>query len=120
MRHVVNGALGIDTQARKFDCHVAAKLGDQGSVVCEAGGTAVYRVPIFHVPVVDTTGAGDAYCGGFLAGLVGGRTVQECAAMGTVSASYVVEARGGLATGRPKPDERNSRLASVISRIERG
>ncbi len=110
----------LATQARKFDCHVAAKLGDQGSLVCEAGGKVVHRVPVFPVKVVDTTGAGDAYCGGFLAGLVDGRSVRECAAMGTVSASYVVEARGALATGRPKPDERNSRLASVISRIERG
>ena len=109
----------LATQARKFDCHVAAKLGDQGSLVCEAGGAAVYRVPIFHVPVVDTTGAGDAYCGGFLAGLIDGRTVHECAAMGTVSASYVVEARGALSTRRPTANERDSRLAVALSQIER-
>ena len=107
-------------QARQFGCHVAAKLGDQGSIVGEAGGGALYRVPIFPVPVVDTTGAGDAYCGGFLAGLVEGRTIPECSAMGTVSASYVVEAFGALATERPEPRERDSRLDYVIARIERG
>lgn len=105
--------------SRKFACHVAAKLGDQGSVISEAGARALYRVPVFPVPVKDTTGAGDAYCGGFLAGLAKGRPVRECAAMGTVSASYVVEARGALATARPGLEERNMRLRDVVSRIER-
>ena len=89
-------------QARAFDCHVAVKLGGQGSVLCEAGGRVLHRVPIFPVSVKDTTGAGDAYCGGFLAGLVAKRPARECAAMGTVSSSYVVEARGALATARPE------------------
>jgi sugar/nucleoside kinase (ribokinase family) len=104
-------------QARMGGCHVAAKLGDQGSIVCAAGGGALHRVPIYPAHVVDTTGAGDAYCGGFLAGLVGGRPVAECAAMGTVSASYVVESRGALATSRPAAAERDARLADVMARI---
>ena len=109
----------IAGQARAFGCHVAAKLGDRGSLVCEAGGVAFYRVPVVPVRALDTTGAGDAYCGGFLAGLVDGRPVAECAAMGTVSASYVVEARGALATLMPEARERDARLAEVMSRIER-
>lgn len=104
-------------QARGTGCHVAAKLGDQGSIVCEAGGSVLHRVPIFAAAVVDTTGAGDSYSGGFLAGLVAGRPVAECAAMGTVSASYVVEARGALATERPAAGERDARLADVMARI---
>ena len=109
----------IAEQARAFGCHVAAKLGDRGSLVCEAGGVALYHVPVVPVRALDTTGAGDAYCGGFLAGLVDGRPVAECAAMGTVSASYVVEARGALATPMPEARERDARLAEVMSRIER-
>jgi len=103
-------------QARRATCHVAAKLGDGGSIVCEAGGSVLHRVPIFAADVVDTTGAGDSYSGGFLAGLVAGRLVAECAAMATVSASYVVEARGALATRRPTASERDGRLADVLAR----
>jgi sugar/nucleoside kinase (ribokinase family) len=106
-------------QARQANCHVAAKLGDQGSIVCEGRGGMLHCVPIYPADVLDTTGAGDSYCGGFLAGLVAGRPVAECAAMGTVSASFVVEARGALATRRPAAEERDTRLRDVMSRIRR-
>ncbi|MEQ1564618.1 MAG: adenosine kinase [Myxococcota bacterium] len=46
---------------------VAVKLGGQGSVVVTDG--QLVRVPVFPVTAVDTTGAGDAYAGGFLYGL---------------------------------------------------
>jgi ribokinase len=107
----------VVAQARSATCHVAAKLGDAGSIVCQAGGATLHRVPIYPADVADTTGAGDSYSGGFLAGLVAGRAVAECAAMGTVSASFVVEARGALATRRPSTEERDARLAYVIAGI---
>jgi sugar/nucleoside kinase (ribokinase family) len=100
-------------------CHMIAKLGAGGSLVCDAGTGELYRVPVVAVQVVDTTGAGDAYCGGFLAGLVAGRPVVECAAMGTVSASYVVGVSGALATARPDASERNKRLAGILRQVER-
>jgi ribokinase len=107
----------VRQQARRHRCHVGAKLGADGSLVCDGRSGQLYRVPAFPAAVVDTTGAGDAYCGGFLAGLVEGRPIAQCAAMGTVAASYVVEARGALATRRPEPAERDARLADVLARI---
>jgi ribokinase len=97
---------------------VVLKLGARGQFVYDAANRRRWHVPAYPVKVVDVTGAGDAYCGGFLAGLVEGRPVAECAAMGTVAASYVVEARGALATRRPEPAERDARLADVLARIE--
>jgi sugar/nucleoside kinase (ribokinase family) len=102
-------------QALSHGCHLAVKLGAAGSIVCDAQTGALVKVPAFSAKVVDTTGAGDAYCGGFLAGLAAGRPVAECAAMGTVSASYVVEAYGALATDRPSPTGRDDRLRRVLS-----
>jgi sugar/nucleoside kinase (ribokinase family) len=104
-------------QASAHDCHMAVKLGERGSIVCDAGTGQLVRVPAFPVRVVDTTGAGDAYCGGFLAGLVVSRPLVECAAMGTVSASYVVEACGALETERPDSAERDARLNAVMQRV---
>ena len=107
----------LRTQASAHACHVGVKLGEQGSIVCDARSGMLTRVPAFPAQVIDTTGAGDGYCGGFLAGLVAGRPLAECAAMGTVSASYVVEACGALETERPDPVERDARLRTVLDGI---
>ncbi|ETK38024.1 carbohydrate kinase family protein, partial [Microbispora sp. ATCC PTA-5024] len=48
-------------------------LGAAGSLVVTADGATT--VPALDVPVVDTTGCGDAYCAGFVAGLLEGRDV---------------------------------------------
>jgi cytidine kinase len=74
-------------------------------------------VPALNVEVLDTTGAGDSYGGVFLAGLVAGRPVMECAVMGTVSASFVVQACGTLATSRPTVAGRGGRFSSVLRRV---
>lgn len=103
-------------QASAHGCHMGVKLGEQGSIVCDARTGALTHVPAYPARVVDTTGAGDAYCGGFLAGLIAGRPLAECAAMGTVSASYVVEAYGALETERLGRAERDARLRAVLAR----
>lgn len=101
-------------QAARFGCHMVAKFGERGSLACDAGTGELIQTPAFPAKVVDTTGAGDSYCGGFLAGLVSGRSVAECAAMGAVSASFVVEACGALHTATPDASDRNARLAHVL------
>jgi sugar/nucleoside kinase (ribokinase family) len=98
-------------------CHVVAKLGEKGSLVSEAGTGRLTQVPALDVDVMDTTGAGDAYCGGFAAGLIAGQPLAVCGAMGTVAASYVVQACGALATSRPELAERNTRLEKALSRV---
>jgi len=54
------------------------------------------RVEVEAVPaqVVDTTGAGDAYAAGFLAGYVAGRDLAECGRMGSQAASEVISHYG--------------------------
>ena len=44
--------------------------------------------------VVDPTGAGDAWRGGFVGALVTGRSIKECLIMGNVMASFAVQAMG--------------------------
>jgi sugar/nucleoside kinase (ribokinase family) len=101
--------------ASRFKCHMVAKLGERGSLVCDAESGVLIHTPAHPVEVVDTTGAGDGYCGGFVAGLAAGRSLAECAAMGTVSASYVIEACGALETKRPAAAAREARLQRVLS-----
>ena len=101
--------------ALRLKCHMAAKLGERGSLVCDAKSGVLIYTPAHPVKVVDTTGAGDGYCGGFVAGLAAGWPLAECAAMGAVSASYVVEACGALETERPSLPARQARLQRVLA-----
>jgi sugar/nucleoside kinase (ribokinase family) len=45
--------------------------------------------------VIDTTGAGDAYAAGFLAGMAAGRPLAECGALGSRAAAAVIGQYGG-------------------------
>jgi sugar/nucleoside kinase (ribokinase family) len=101
--------------ALRLKCHMVAKLGERGSLVCDAHSGALIHTPPHRVKVIDTTGAGDGYCGGFVAGLAAGRPLAECAAMGTVSASYVIEACGALETAQPSFAARQARLQRVLA-----
>jgi sugar/nucleoside kinase (ribokinase family) len=51
---------------------------------------------------VDTTGAGDLFAGGFMAGLVQGRSLPDCANMGCIAAAEVISHFGA----RPEADLR--------------
>ncbi|WP_433238324.1 carbohydrate kinase family protein [Streptosporangium sp. CA-135522] len=80
---------------------VLVTLGGEGSLVATASG--VTRLPALDVPVVDTTGCGDAYCAGFIAGLVDGLEVVDAARLGTALAARVAGGLGsdaGLAGAR--------------------
>ncbi|MBL8837795.1 MAG: adenosine kinase [Alphaproteobacteria bacterium] len=61
----------------------------KGSVVAANG--AVHRVPAEPVAkVVDTTGAGDLFAAGFLAGLAHGRDLPSCGRMGAIAAAEII------------------------------
>jgi adenosine kinase len=59
--------------------------------------------------VVDPTGAGDAYRGGLISGLVKGMGIEHCARMGSVCASFAVESCG-TQDYRFSPEEFSERL----------
>lgn len=86
--------LGTDLEALDVRAQLVVKQGPDGVDVLTDG--AVVRVPSVTRAVVDPTGAGDAFCGGFLAGLVETGDPVEAAVRGTVSASFVCESRGAL------------------------
>ncbi|MDR7539911.1 MAG: carbohydrate kinase family protein [Armatimonadota bacterium] len=72
---------------------VAVKLGEEGAYVDD--GSWRGRVPAFFVDVVDTTGAGDAFCGGFLAGYLAGWDAARAARLGNAVGAMCVTAMGG-------------------------
>jgi adenosine kinase len=55
----------------------------------------VSKIPAVKVSrVADPSGAGDAFRGGFLAGYMAGKPVDECVRMGAVAGAYCVERAG--------------------------
>ena len=69
-----------------------ATLGPDGVAIACADG--VVRVRGEKVEVVDTTGAGDCFCGYFAAGLAQGKALEEAASLANIAASLAVQSRG--------------------------
>ncbi|WP_225831447.1 PfkB family carbohydrate kinase [Streptomyces sp. NK08204] len=73
---------------------VVAKSGADGAVVARSG-TVLARVPAAPAAPRDTTGAGDAFTGTFLAALLAGAAPAEAAARGCLAGARAVERVGG-------------------------
>lgn len=76
---ILTGAHEPETAAHTLLAHVSEVVvtcGADGAVRC-AGGDAPVRQPATRVDVVDTTGAGDAFCAGLLAARGAGRGVRR-------------------------------------------
>jgi ribokinase len=71
---------------------VAVKMGASGSRIFTPNQEL--EVPALPVSPVDTTGAGDVYDAGFLAGLILGLPLPECARLASEAASISVTGRG--------------------------
>ena len=104
---------------------VAVTRGAAGSRVAAAGTDLT--VPALPVPVVDTTGCGDAFSAGFIVGICRGWDPRRAAELGTAAAALVAQGLGsdavltdfgqaeGLlagppAAGRPAIDSRGERV----------
>jgi sugar/nucleoside kinase (ribokinase family) len=72
------------------------RMGKAGSLVAGPSGppVAVPAVPVRRV--VDVTGAGNAYCGGFLVGLAETGDLEKAGRYGAVSASFALEQFGAM------------------------
>ncbi|WP_246609610.1 carbohydrate kinase family protein, partial [Nonomuraea rhizosphaerae] len=71
---------------------VLVTLGGAGSLVVTADG--VEQIPALKVDVSDTTGCGDAYCAGFITGLLHDQDVVTAARWGTAAAAQVATGLG--------------------------
>jgi ribokinase len=84
-------------------------LGENGALLHGVDGT--HKVPTFRVPkVVDTTGAGDAFGGGFAVALSEGKSPAEAVRFGCATASYSVQ-KQGTAPSMPTRAEIEAMLA---------
>ena len=72
---------------------IVTTKGDAGCDILTHEGTIT--VPVVPTPhAIDPTGAGDAFRGGLIKGLIDGKPIQRCVEMGTVAAHYAIQAAG--------------------------
>ncbi len=90
--------------------NVVVTLGPQGALI--HNGSISEHVPAMHAgPVVETTGAGDAFNGGFAVGLGEGMDVVEAARFGCAVAGLSVT-RAGTAPSMPRRSEVDALMAT--------
>jgi sugar/nucleoside kinase (ribokinase family) len=76
---------------------VTVKCGMDGAIAVERDGTLT-TVPSLAVDAVDTTGAGDSFDAGFVAGFLAGRPVFDCLALGVAAGALSTLGIGGTAS----------------------
>lgn len=101
----------VEAFAGRLGVSVVVTLGARGAAVIAAGGRLT-RVPAPPVTAIDTTGAGDAFVGGFAVGLAMGRDPLAAARLGCAAASDSVTRPG---TQLSYPDrEQAARLLAAL------
>lgn len=101
-------AAGAAAELSRLIPLVISKQGAGGALVAR-DGTVVARVPAVPATPLDTTGAGDAFTGAFLAALLAGADAEAAAADGCRAGARAVERVGGRPPARedgtaPTPD----------------
>ncbi len=95
---------------------VVIRMAEQGIWAQDRQGNR-WRVPAVPTQVVDVTGAGNAFCGGLLAGAVEGLPFLETALRGLVGASFAIEQVGVPETLVPGSPEAIRRLEWARQRV---
>jgi sugar/nucleoside kinase (ribokinase family) len=120
-RSLVGVGQPVDVARRLIEVGVGMltlRMGARGSLVVNAEARQAVRIPATPVNVVEETGAGNAYCGGFLVGWVETRDLVEAGLRGAVSASFLLERVGVPVVNDKTRWEAHRRLEALRARIE--
>jgi len=83
--------------------YVVITQGADSTIIAHGGHTTEYQIAkLDKSKIVDTNGAGDAYVGGFLAGLAKGKDIKACHEAGAYSASIIIQQDGCVCPGKPE------------------
>jgi len=96
----------------RLGCNVVVlKMGAEGSYLATADGRE--HVPAHHVTAVDATGAGDAFCGSFLARILAGDAPRAAVRYASVAAALKCTGYGAVG-----PIPRAETVLAELARID--
>ncbi len=107
----------LDVFSRLGAGTIVVKRGQAGCLLYDTNSNRRYSVPSVPVVAKDPTGAGDAFCGGFLAGMIQEGDAVHAAICGSVAASSIVEdfsVRGALRFDRAERDRRYRLVREMV------
>jgi len=98
---------------------IVVKRGKNGQMLYDALGKKRWELPPYDSRIVDPTGAGDAFCGGFLAGYLREFDPLQAPLYGNVSASLSVEGSGAFYPLDAHPALAEARLHAIREMVRR-
>lgn len=103
-----------------YGCEIIViKRGQAGQLVYDGAARRRYEVPAYNSTMFDPGGAGDAFCGGFLAGYRLNYDPVEAALHGSISASMTVEGSDPFYALEALPGLAEARLESIRNAVHR-
>ncbi len=101
-----------------FGCDIIViKRGAHGQYVYDRSRNRRWEIPAYPSNYNDPTGAGDAFCGGFLAGYAATLDPLQAALHGSISASFAIEGSGPFYLLDSMPGLAQARLASLADMV---
>jgi hypothetical protein len=98
----------------EYGCEVVVvKRGGQGQTIYDVKGKHKWEVPAYPARPADPTGAGDAFCGGYLAGFKKTYDPLQASLYGNVSASIKIEGSGAFYPLEVLPGLAEARLSAL-------
>jgi sugar/nucleoside kinase (ribokinase family) len=98
---------------------VVVKRGERGQLLYEAETHTRWEIPSYPAKLVDPTGAGDAFCGGFLAGYRRSFDPLHAALCGNISASLAIEGNGPFYALEALPGLAQARLDALSQSVRK-
>jgi sugar/nucleoside kinase (ribokinase family) len=97
--------------------YVVIKCGSRGQLLYDANNKRKWEIPAYPARLADPTGAGDAFCGGFLAGYCKNYDPLEGVLCGNVSASLKLEGSGAFYPLDVLPGLAEARLGALRNMV---
>lgn len=103
-----------------FGCEIIViKRGGRGQIIYDSSSGTKWEVPAYPSHMVDPTGAGDVFCGGFLAGYAATKDPLQATMQGNVSASFCIEGSGAFYSLESMPGLAQARVISLSNLIKK-
>jgi hypothetical protein len=98
---------------------VVIKRGESGQLLYDAYSKVKYEIPAYPSKTTDPTGAGDSFCGGFLAGYRKTYDPLQAVLHGNISSSFTLEGSGPFYALEALPGLAQARLEALAKSVRK-